>query len=300
MNTLLRTSAFCVLSFASASLGLSANFYLQANMPTGTSWLNLPSWFDGTSGGGNNAPAIGGNDFFLNGFSLRTAASASATSTFSGTSLNFGASGDILDLMAPTVNITNTVNASAGAIRIQSGRSSVTLSIGTLNLSGTGFQMRAPIASPNNHALTISLGNLTGSGRLNLGNLGGTDTGSFTLNVTNASTFSGEIRHLQGNLTFGSATNFGAGSLFLTSVSGYTINLANSVTFSSLAGNSFSALAAGTYDAAQLNTFTGSSVFTGASTLTVLSAIPEPSSAALLAGTGAFALVGLRRRRARG
>jgi hypothetical protein len=269
----------------------AADFYLQSNMPVGDDWNDSASWFDQTSGGGNNPTVFGSNDFFLNGFSLRTASGGSGSSTFNGGSLNFADSGDILDLMIPTANINNTVSVSNGAIRVHSSRDAVSLTIGTLDVSGTNFSFRAPNA---NDEINLDITTLTGSGDLNFGNLTAPDSGiGFSLDATTTTGFTGRLLPDDGTLTFNSG-DYSAATLFVDTANGSFVELATSVSVAALEG-SFGSIGAGTYTASELNTLTSSSSFTGANTLTV---IPEPSSSTFALMAVAGLSIALARRRA--
>ncbi|MET0263930.1 MAG: autotransporter-associated beta strand repeat-containing protein, partial [Rariglobus sp.] len=149
-----------------------------------------------------------------------------------------------------------------------------------------------------------------------------TKSGSGTWILTATNTYTGGTVITEGTLETGATGSFGNGNVTVASGAFLTAGNATSfadtatLTFSSnsLAGsislsagidtigavyNSISAtyMIAGTHDATALNNFFGTNVFTGPGSLTV-SAIPEPSTYALLIGIGGLTLASLRRRSA--
>lgn len=275
---------------ASAVLGTAkaVDYLLQANVPIGESWNSDSVWFDQPSGGGDNPTVFSGNDFFLNGFGLRTGSTSTGTSTFNGASLNFGQSGDLMDLMAATSTINNTLNVTTGFIRNHTTRDNINFNIGTLNVSGTNFQLRAPGST---QTMNVNASVLSGDGRLNFGNLSGTDSGNFSFTTDDADAFTGELRPIDGTLEFSTAFSLTNGTLYLSTLSGVNVRLANNVSFAALEGDSFSPIAPGTYNASELNSLTSSSVFIGGSNLTV---IPEPGTWVLILGLFAASLLVFR------
>jgi autotransporter-associated beta strand protein len=175
--------------------------------------------------------------------------------------------------------------------------------------------------------------NTTFNGALLADSTGGglTKIGTGTLTLTNSgNTYTGGTFVDAGTLATGATGNFGSGAV--TVISGGKLTLGNNqsiadsakLTFasSSLTGsinldfsgtetvgsvfNSFTStflnLNAGqSYSASELNSlFTGNAVFTGKGSLTIASAIPEPSTYAALAGLGILGFAVARRRRSTG
>ena len=101
-------------------------------------------------------------------------------------------------------------------------------------------------------------------------------------------------------LTAGNATSFGdtATLTFSRTSTAASISLSSGTDTIGAVYDSISAtyMTAGTHDAAALNSFFGTSVFTGLGSLTI-SAIPEPSAFALLAGGVGLLLASFRRQR---
>lgn len=151
------------------------------------------------------------------------------------------------------------------------------------------------------------------------GTLAVTKEGSGSQTFTGANTFTGGATVSAGTLATGATGTFGAGNVSVAAAAALTFGNNSSIidtatlTFAStstinlnftgaeVVGSVFNsvtstALAAGTYDAAGLNAyFGGISAFTGTGSLTV-SAVPEPSTFAAIAGLGVLGLAALRRR----
>lgn len=146
-----------------------------------------------------------------------------------------------------------------------------------------------------------------------------TKSGSSTLTLNGASTFTGNTTVSGGTLATGAAGTFGAGDVFV--AAGAALNFGNAASIGDLKALTFAStssivlnfsgvetvgsvfnsvtssfLSAGTYDAAGLNSFFGVTAFSGSGSLSV-SAVPEPSSFAALAGACVLAAASLRRRR---
>ncbi len=208
-----------------------------------------------------------------------------------------------------------------------------TISGGTLQLGAGGAtgSLSATGSIVNNGNLTINRSNsvtqgtdfssaaITGTGSFTQSGIGGTTT------LTAANTFSGLV-----TVNFGStlATNgtgtFGSGDITIATGGTLQLGNANSIansanvkidvgsslllfftgteTVNSLSSVSGGFIAAGTYDATQLQAFFGDSVFAFSGTLNVLSgsasAVPEPSTYAALAGLGVLGFAAYRRRKA--
>lgn len=125
---------------------------------------------------------------------------------------------------------------------------------------------------------TLSAGTLsvTGSGRLGTGDI--TISNGATLTLSNNSSIQNT-----------SAMFFGSTSLI-------NLNFTGVDTLSMLASLGGTYISPGTYNITQLNAFFGGASFAGTGSLEVLSAIPEPSSFAALAGLGILGYAATRRR----
>lgn len=282
-----------LLIFSTFGTALQAqNYYLQSNVPAGSGWNTLGVWFNQPSGGGSNPSSMSGNTFQINGFVLR-----SATANFGGASLNNSVAGGAT-LVQDSGRTIGQFNVSAqGSIALNTGGANYTLNVTNLNDAAT-LNLRAPNT---NGVFTLNVANLSGAGNLVIGGGSGgsspNSTSTVSLSVTNASAFTGNISPSIGKLTFNNSADFSLADLTLNGASTFTINLANDVTFSSVFGtnfgNGFSSLGEGEYFASDLNTLTGTSIFSGAGSITV---VPEPEPRVLFLISTAALLVLWRRR----
>jgi hypothetical protein len=270
-----------------ASVAVANLFYLQQNIAVNDSWANPAVWFDQTSGGGNNPALFGDSHFDTNGFTPRTGDGDNATTTFNGASLTLR--NTLFQPQAAVVNIPNRLIVTGGnSLRVHNSRTAVEFNVGTLELD-SNYLFRSPLST---HSLTSNIGVLVGSANLTFNN--STELGVHTLNVGDASAYTGEIRLNNSSLTFAGPGNvFLNASLFLPNNS-VSLVLAGNVTFGGLSGIGFADLAPNTYDASALNAWIGDPVFSGDGNLTV---VPEPSTYALLLALLALGLVVARNRR---
>jgi hypothetical protein len=257
-------SILLLTSFLYSARGES--YFLQANMPLGVNWTQNGSWFDQTSGGGNNPEFLSGNNFHTNGFTLRTG--IGPATTFSGASLTLD--GILFQPQSPQVNILNTlIVTGGGSFRVHNDQGVVVCTIGTLDV-GSDYRLRSPLAT---HALTSNIGVLTGSANLTFNNI--LELGTHTVNVGDASGYTGDIRVNDTILTFvGSGNAFPKSTLVLLEPDYITIELSGDVLFGALTGNGIAALEPGDYNATELNALVGFPVFSGEGNLTVGDASP--------------------------
>lgn len=219
-------------------------------------------------------------------------------------------------LTAGTANINNFTQTNGGTKSIALsggtlGTNTSTSATWTLDMSLAGnTKIRAATAAGASANITIS-GNLTGSG-------GFTKTEAGTVTLTGLSTTYSGVTTVEagtlatgtsgGSLGTGTVTVLGTGILTLgnnqsisdtamlmfASSSKINLNQSGTEIVGGLYNSSTStAIASGTYTAADLNTLTGTNVFSGSGILQI-TPVPEPSSAALIALSG---LALLRRRR---
>ena len=191
--------------------------------------------------------------------------------------------------------------------------------IGSL-ASGAGVSTTNGIVTNSGTAKTLTISNATGSttfAGLISGNVALTKSGASTQIISGANTYSGVTTVNGGTLATSTTGSFGSSnitvgtaslnlgnntsiadtaSLFLSSTS--TLNLGFASGFETISGLFIAgnAVSSGTYTAAQLGLLGLGGTFTGAGSLQVTSAIPEPSTYAALAGLGILGFALLRRR----
>lgn len=193
--------------------------------------------------------------------------------------------------------------------------------IGSLATSGGGSTTNS-IVTNSGTAKTLTISNATGSttfAGLISGNVALTKSGASTQTLSGANTYSGVTTVNGGTLATSTTGSFGSSnitvgtaslnlgnntsiadtaSLFLSSTS--TLNLGFASGFETISGLFIAgnAVSSGTYTAAQLGLLGLGGTFTGAGSLQVTSAIPEPSTYAALAGLGILGFALRRRSRA--
>jgi autotransporter-associated beta strand protein len=182
---------------------------------------------------------------------------------------------------------TGTFNFDGGTLR--AGSASATFMTG---LTGAVVKDGGAVIDSNGFSITIGQA-LTDGG----GNGGLTKLGAGTLTLTGANTFTGDITIAGGTLSIGSAFINDAANVSMVTGSIFGLNFAGQDTIASLSINGAPQLI-GTYGGVGSGANFELSYFTGTGLLNVtVSAIPEPSSLALLAGCASLGLVATRRRR---
>ncbi|EIP99078.1 hypothetical protein OpiT1DRAFT_03582 [Opitutaceae bacterium TAV1] len=263
---------------------------------SGESWVTPGLW-------NNTAAASSGNDYYTNGWTLRTPDGPSLSVAFPGASLTVdgGAGGErgMLSLKAGTTEIADlrlgvgTVSDGVAGGNPTTNRPA-TLNITNLTLlsaatSATAAIFRGPY---DGNDITLNVTNLLGSGYLQF--VKGSDAGKriFTLAVSNASSFTGTLELQHGTLDLASTINLTSGS-FIMATTNTTLRLNSSLTVSSFTFGSFN-LEAGSYTSSELNSRFSTSAFAGAGQLTI-QAIPEASAFAwMLGGITLIACAGFR------
>ena len=274
---------------------LSAAVILQVSSnASGQSWATAATW-------SNAAAASAGNDYFTNGYTLRTPDSPAGTATFPGSSLTVdggtgGATG-ALNLKAGTTNITN---LSIGNGAILNGNASGGNLPATINITNFTILSAATSSAPaairgtnSGNNMTINVSNLSGSGYLSIGG-GATGTRDYAVGITDASAFTGTFNLFRGNLNLTSDLSLESAATFTMNSTNTSLALNNDLsTWSFSYGGS--ALAVGVYSSSDLNTHYSTSVFSGLGTLSV---VPEPTSSALVfLAASTFVLVFRMKRR---
>ena len=266
--------------------------------------------FNGTNQHQQDLSNIGSSTLNLSGGSLyvggtvidNTSQNASGTGGVSGS--NFTTQGGISNRGVGAA--TYAVNLSGGTLGANANF------VASVNMSLTNTTtIKAASEADVARNITFS-GNLTGTGGIN-------KTGGGLLTISGATTtYEGGTTLAAGSLATGSTGSFGSGDVTITGPA--TLILGNTQSISDLAALMFTSdssvqlgasggdietigslwnstssetIAAGTYTATELNSEFGVSVFSGNGSLTILTGIPEPSTAALMA----LGMVAMFRRR---
>ncbi|HEY9249434.1 MAG TPA: autotransporter-associated beta strand repeat-containing protein [Rariglobus sp.] len=267
----------------------SSNYTGSTTINGGT--LSVSTLANGGSNSNIGASAGTADKLILNGGTLKYTGAAVSTdrlfSLQSGSSIESSGTG--------AVNFTN-----AGSMGFNGGTAAKTL---TLTGTNTG-----------NNTLAAVIGDNTGATAL-------TKSGTGKWILTGANTFTGATTVSGGTLATGATGTFGAGNisvaagsslafgnntsigdlntLAFASTSLIALNFTGSETVGAVFNTVTSTfLTAGTHDINSLNTFFGVTSFSGTGSLFV-SAIPEPSTYAVLAGVAMCGFAALRRRRTR-
>jgi autotransporter-associated beta strand protein len=304
------------------NVAVNADFAVQVGgNSSGSGTLDIQGGTFNVNGGANSRVIVNNGGTTNSG----TLTIAGGTLTTRALFLNPGAGG------------TATVAVSAGTLNVDTlttsatGTKSITLSGGTVgtntstsatwapNMSLAGnVSFRAATAAGASANITLS-GILSGEG-------GFTKIGAGTLTLSGANTYGGDTTVNAGTLATAATGTFGSGDIRLNAgtamILGNNMSIADtaSVVFDSTMGTgadinlnftagldetiyslssiSGATVAAGTYTAAQLNAAFNTDAFTGAGSLTVLAAIPEPSTYTMIVGAAVLAGACLRRRRA--
>jgi len=228
----------------------AADWYLHADQSS--DWNTLVDWWSAVSGGSNPSAISANDDFFTNGFLLRTPA-GSVSSTFGGASLTVNG-GSLLLKNTGTASVTvHNLDVTGGTI--SNGTS------GNLNFNVTYFNAASSTtfdAVASTRGFNLVANRLSGSGNITLLGHGG---GPLLLNVANANSYTGTITlsaSSPGALTLQNGL-FSAGALVVNTGSSVTVN--QPVSFAGLTVNGV-VKSAGVYTAASLG-------FAGSGTVTV-------------------------------
>ncbi len=291
-------STATLLAVAACSVASADIITLVGDNASNESWNTAGDWSDGLTVTTNQ-------DYDTNGFLLRSPNTPTWASTFpTGSTLTIqdtggvgGAGNGALVIKSGTLNMGDVfIGAGGVAVANANNGSNVSSTFNGDNLtilsSATSVAGSAAILKggfTGNH-LAVNFTNLLGSGYLSIGETGPNSI-NYSLDIADASGFSG-IMHLDtGNLSLASGLTITSGD-FTMETSDNTLNFGGnnlSVASFSFGGTS---LSADTYSSSQLNTLLSTAAFSGAGSLIV---IPEPATSAFVFG-GLALLMGLSRR----
>lgn len=296
----------------SSASAQAADYYLQANQSV--DYTTLSTWFDQSSGGGNNATTLNGNTFYSNGYRVRgstntafgdagTTLKVNSTFLVRNTDLkvaNFETYGGGATLASGTggamkLTVTSYVNAAGTLLRSDDGGANRSINLTASTVTGAGdftFETNA-----DGLGYTFNGGNISGfSGDLVFTGFRASAT-NVVISATDTSGYSGDVRWNSGAnaiVNFNGAFS-STGSLLLTSTSRLVLDESISFGAVSLDGGS-TFLSSGTYSYNELLAL-NADIFAGstAGSITV-GTIPEPSSLAMIAGAAALLCVNARKR----
>jgi len=273
-------AAVCLGTVLSATRAEGAAYYLHANQSS-TIWTTATDWYDAPTGGSNSGTVFGGNDFYSNGFTLRTSSD--------GTGPTLGNSGTTLYLNSKLVLRRNGAMAVAnlvttGTANLAVGNGGTTPTLTTVSLTNNAA-MTINGDGTTGRTLYFNIGTLAGAGNISLGN-----AVNLYLNVTSAKSFTGNISWSDASILNFNSDLISGGGLSLSGSA--QINLDQNVKFASLSIGG-TQLAPGTYSFDYLNSHYDSYFVDGGSgSITV----PEPASLGLVA-LGTMLTASRRRRR---
>ena len=265
--------------------GYSETIYQTATVGFGGTW-NDAVWGTPAAGatGGNDyvtvAGLMGESDSRLGAvYSSRVRSDANADTTFLGNSITLVSGTELLLKQLGNQLTTGNIILDGGIIRLSAGNNCLATVGGTLNVASESYVGVSDFLMP---VLTIS-SSLTGNSVLHLA--AGIDPGVIR--------FTGDLSGFTGTLALGggekAATldfdqdyDLSAADMVINTAQADILNLDQAITVGSFTFGAESALGAGTYSAADLNTLYGTgSQFTGAGSLTV---VPEPATIGWRAG----------------
>jgi hypothetical protein len=256
-------------------------------------WNNTALWE------GDAAPAAG-NDYFNDGYSLRTPTVTNLTpAVFAGDSLTMDTGTGTSSQLTLKSRVTTIADLRLGNVTISNSAltGSAANILATLNVTDlTIIQGKTATLTGNNSNQDINLNatTLRGSGTLSINSTPRT----YTLAIVDATAFTGTISTLGGNATLviASGLNLINGAFSVNTATSLVLDnnlVVPSFTFGSATLNTLGE----SYTAAQLNAHFGTTAFSGTGSLIVASTVPEPASVAVLLAAAAAMLAATLRRR---
>ncbi|MDF3057089.1 MAG: hypothetical protein K0R17_1304 [Rariglobus sp.] len=207
----------------------AADWYLQANHGLSQNWNTLSTWWSQPSGGGTNPASISGADnFYVNGYALRTP-ETSAASPFAGGALIINGGSILVKQSASSANAVTIPGllTKGGTARGVSNGTGGTQIVTINDVLTTRSEATTFSTAGATKGLDLTFGNLRGDGDLNF--LGG---GTIQLGVTTGSAFYGTL-YVTGSTTL-TTKNAASVKGALVVEAGGKINLNHHLTVTSL------------------------------------------------------------------
>jgi len=278
-----------------ASTASATDYYWRGNGGTNY-WSATALWKPNEDGTGSSPSSISSADTFIVTNvvgAMGTNPTSSGTNTFAGGTLVL-ANGQLSVKATGSglARVTNFITTGGGLI-IAAETSNATHNLRVENFNNQSGATRLSASTQgNNRTLNLSIGTLTGSGGFTIDANSGS-TRPIKISIDDATGYTGDFGFANGLIDFDNDFASG-GSLTLSGTS--VLVLDQSVSFTAVTINGTS-LAAGTYSFADLNAAFDAFFADGGTGSITVAAVPEPASAATLAGAALLGLVALRRRR---
>ncbi len=270
-------------AFLAPSLASATDYYWRGNGGTHY-WTNASLWKSQEDGGGTSPSSISASDDFIQtGVTgpMGTAVATTGTATFAGNSLTLtGGQISVKGTGTGVARVVNFITAGNGLI-VAAEATNVVHNFHVDNFENQSGETRLSASSnANGRTLNLTIGTLTGAGGFTI------DSGSGTgrpvqISVTDASAYTGAFNFGNGSIDFNSDIASG-GSLSLSGSAVLTLD--QNLSFTAVTINGVS-LGAGLHSFAELDAAFDSFFAAGGAGSITVSAIPEPSTYAIVAGT---------------
>lgn len=271
---------YSLLTVTALALGASlipakaANIFLIDNNSTGQSWNTLADWNTQSDGSGSTPGSISASDdYFTNGFALRT---PTASSIFGGNSITID-SGNALQLRNTSGNTATVNNLIFGGGDILSAAATQQALTVTNTLS---VNSNIILGAASGRGISLTATTLTGSAQIRTGDTA-SDSGTYRFVFNDASGFTGQLRSIRGVTDFDAETVMLNGSWFVNNSTVADVIIDENISIGALDIGALS-VANGVYTAAELNALTTGDPFSGNGLVGVGTVVPEPSTAASL------------------